>query len=462
MLLVAAAGGLAWASVGRPDPPPATIPTAPDCLHVQGEELAVNDRWRVVHTGDGGEYGNDYSPTPVIACDVRQRGSARVRLLGMAKLTGGGEDYAVEEGPYVLGGRIGGDLVLIDSRFYDQLGNEGGSKETGFTTLYDLRRGASMRLPGDWLDRSTARGTTLTAHALHAYLTPSGGLTTVYGTKDGRKAPLSFGPITAWDATGRRTLPQHVDRIAVAGRDRRAGDDGGLYFRASGGVAGRVGLRGAATTSALKVDPDLAWRRMELDSYVEQPDPPEDELLPMTYQLLPPARDGNDGGLDGSLWLRYSPSDRARNRTVRIMTTYSGGGPVLARLAKGSDDELRTLTSNGDIAIVTGRFEERPAERRVRMVGPFASDGAKAFFDLPATRALRRHGRALIRAEQGVGVGTGAVDLYALTDGDHLWLWGATGGHVYDVPGLHDVVADVGRGGVFGTDGRGVARYFAA
>jgi hypothetical protein len=455
VLLVALLSAGAWAALRRgSEPLPRPALSGPNCLHIQGEELAVNDRWRVVHTGDGGKFGTDYSPTPVVACDVRVPGPARVRLLGTVKLTGGGEEYEAQGGPYLQGGGIGGDLVLIETRFYEQLRDGRVDQETGFTTLYDLRRGASLRLPGNWLKRY--RGSrngfiTDTDHALHSRLTTGGGLVTAYSTQDGRKAPVRFGPITTWDAGGRRTLPERIDRIANA-RARR-GDDGGLYFRTTGGAARRVALHGAATTGELRVDPTLAWRRMELKREPsEEPEPPESEQIGSTYSGLPADRDGNGGGFDitDSLWLRYFPSDRARNRTVRI-TADGGGGPSLARLAKGSDDELQTLGSDGDIAIILARFREQPGVRRVRMVGQYASPAAQAFFDLPGTTAFRRRGRALI----GEGV-------YGLTDGARIWLWGPSGGHVYAAPGTDDLTLAVGGDGLFATDAGGRARYFAA
>lgn len=237
---------------------PATVATGPDCRHVRGEELAANARWRVVHTGDGGEFGTDHSPTPIVACDVRKAGPARVRVLGMAKLTGGGEDYVAEGGPYVEGGAIGRDLVLLDRRFYGQLGNDGGFRESGFTTLYDLHCGASSRLAGDWLQHLTPRGDTLVDHTLEATLTSDDALLTVLSQQDGRGAPVRLGPVTVWDVGGRRVLRGRVDRVTP----RSAADDGSAFPTAIR-VDGRpVAPRGPATTSELPVDSKLAWRAM--------------------------------------------------------------------------------------------------------------------------------------------------------------------------------------------------------
>jgi hypothetical protein len=445
-VIVAAVG---WAALApdAPETPTGRIPLSPDCLHIQGEELARNDRWRVVHTGDGGEFGTDYSPTPVVACDVRSKGAARVRLLGMAKLTGSGEDYLAEGGPYVEGGAIGADLVLIDTRFYEHFGNEGDSVEKGYTTLYDLRRGVATRLSGDWLQRY-GPGDTLIDHTLYAFLTAKDGLTTVFSTKDGPEAPRKFGRVMISDARGVRWRTQPVDQIAVA-RPQAGHDDGGLYTHAPDGTTDRLAVRGAVITWALPADPKLDWRRMDLAGEPdEEPLPPESERLPNTFSLLPTDPFGRGGSSDSSLWLRYSPSDRARNHTVQI-TQEAGGGRTFARLARGSDDELRVLGSNGEAAIISGRFAERPQEQRVRLIGYPATAAAKRFFDLPATPAMRARGRAFI----GGG--------YVLTDGSRLWVWTRTGGHVYRAPRLHDLQPAVGGGGVFATSARGRARFFS-
>lgn len=381
---------------------PAPGPGAsPNCDGIGGEELARTDRWRIVHTGDGGPYGADDSPTPVIACDRTAAGSAKVRLLGMAKVEIG-PDSGPEGGPYMTSGGIGGDVVLLTSTTYDQLGNTGGFRETSHTTLFDLARGASVRLPGDGLQRYSYFHDSVIDHELRTFVTPAGGVTTVYAQRDGRHARTRIGPATVWDARGRRSVRGELAATATFGGaggksagsgpgDRAA--SGALYYRTARGTNRRTEVRGAADLSTLRPDPHLGWRWMALDS-----------------------QNGDEAQLAGEL-----------ARPVRRGVTVLDGDGV------------------GAIEVV--RFADPARGFRVRLRGYATTERRRAFFDLPATSATRR------QASAAVGNGT-----YAYADGASVRLWNRTGGHVYPATGLHDLA--LSGSAVFGTDASGQVQLF--
>ncbi|MDO9356785.1 MAG: hypothetical protein Q7T55_24015 [Solirubrobacteraceae bacterium] len=378
-----------------PSPPTASEIGTPPCDAIGGEELARTSRWRVVHTGDGGPYGEDDSPTPVVACERGTSGPARVRLLGMAKVEIEG---GIEGGPFVASAGAGGDVVLLANTFYEQLGNTGGFLETGYTTLFDLARGASMRLPGAWLQRTSYFHDSVVDHELVTFVGRSGSLATTYRTRDGRHARTHFGPLTVWDASGRRELPG--ENVAFAGRDGRRGRATVVYSRTAGGENRRVSLKGAADLSSLSPSPALAWRSLGLKTRTED----------------------EQGAYE----------DRPGNR-------YPGVGPRAHATVLDGDDSH---------AVVIGRFAPDRSRSSVRLVGRFATDRQRAFFALPAEPAQRRRAAAVV-----------GDNVYAYSDGTTLRLWNhVSGGHVFAAPGLHDLA--ISGQAVFGTDEAGRVRVF--
>lgn len=412
--------------------------SAPACARIAGEELARDGRWRVVRTGD------DAHPerlAPVVACRVDRRGPARVRVLGRSQ---GTDDEGARVGDQSIDveGFGGGRVVIVTTDSGDDADTESATTERGTYTLIDLDRGRASRLPGGRLLQTGAGGDALADTDLAVQLTKNGSVLW-WTLRDATSDRPRAGGFTRWDAAGISPLEGVTEAVATE-------PAGSFYLRRSDGRAARIALTGAAQLPH-GTTPSLAWRTLRLPA-TSRAEVAADASS--GFNLQPLGSDTSDG--DGP-WLNWS--GRGSRDPASVLTISWAAGAVdgdsgtiatLAGRGQSARRALRQLGSAPRAALLSGRFADRPSERRLRLISHNAA--AARFFDRRATASMERQGHAAISA------GWVSTTLrVAVIDGDRVLLWGPRGGRERTIPGANALAA--GDGGFYLTDAAGRTRF---